>query len=240
LGGCVPLPAGRPIDMFTPAILILAIATSAQAPFDQRENPEAVTEAAPPCVTSSATSPVYSPTAWQVVPDSNFPAGVVGPAMAGWDSSSCNTGGTAFPQFTTSPIAGSKPVPLHYVDGLNPANNRSCGNTDPAKGVTLFSQARMPNGTLTTCGPIATQIQNLEHEFGHKLTLNDSSCSGYIMSNVAFPPQTGTTPPPPLPRAIQDAECAQANTSNITPSEQPPPVFTCAGYAGSPPGTRSS
>src|SRR5579862_3478043 len=103
-------------------------------------------EASSPCVSSPYSSPLYSPAAWQLVPDSSVPAGLVGAAEAAWDSPSCNTNGTAFPPFTTSPIAGSRPVPVSYVNGVNPANNRSCGQTT-ASGITLYSMAKMPNGT---------------------------------------------------------------------------------------------
>jgi hypothetical protein len=84
----------------------------------------------------------------------------------------------------------------------------------------------MPSGVTTSCGATNILTQNLEHELGHRLDLadqNSASCPGYIMSQVAFPPQTGPIPPQPLPRAIQQAECNEANQLNTTPAEQPPP-----------------
>jgi hypothetical protein len=209
--------------MLSAAILLPGLALLLQLPIEQPGTSENVIDAAASCVGAASTAPLYSPPAWQLIPDSNFPGGVVGPAIDGWNNPSCNTNGTAFPQFTTTSVPGSKPVPVHYVTGLNPLNPRSCGQTT-ASGITIFTQAKMPNGTTTTCGPINTQIQNLEHEMGHQLDLADSACPGYIMSPVAFPPQTGQTPPPPLPRSIQSSECAEANQFNITPAEQPPPL----------------
>jgi hypothetical protein len=205
------------------AILWMALAASNQLPVEQPDTAGEVVIEATSCVGSLSSNPLYSPPAWRLVPDSNFPPGVVGPAMEGWDNSGCNTNGSAFPQFTSTPTAGSKPVPLHYVNGLNQSNVHSCGQTN-AGGITLYSEAKMPNGTTTSCGSIAIEIQNLEHELGHQLDLADSKCPGYIMSPVAFPPQTGPIPPQPNPRAIQPAECAEADQFNITPAEQPPPL----------------
>ena len=168
--------------------------------------------AASPCVSSIYTSPLYSPAAWQLVPDSTVPPGLVDAAEAAWNSPSCNTSGTAFPMFTTSPSAGSKPVPVTYVNGLNPSNPRSCGQTAPS-GITIYSQAKMPSGTTASCGSGNVQTQTLEHELGHQLGLADSSCAGYIMSQVASPPQTGSIPPQPMPRAIQGPNAARPTRS---------------------------
>jgi hypothetical protein len=180
-------------------------------------------DASSSCVTALSTSPLFSPSAIQLVPDATVPPGMVAAAEAAWNSSSCNTNGTAFPVFTTAAISGSRSVPVNYVNGINPNNSFTCGITG-VTGITIYSQAKMPNGTTTSCGSGNIQTQNLEHEMGHELDLADSSCLGYIMSQVAFPPQTGPIPPQPLPRAIQPSECAEANTMNITPAEQPPPT----------------
>jgi hypothetical protein len=145
-----------------------------------------------PCVTSRSVNPLYGPTAWQLVPDGSVPSGLIAPAMAAWDASSCNSGGSGFPQFTTSPVPGSRPVPVSYVAGKNPLNGSSCGQTSSI-GIILYSMANKPGGGTVGCGNTSVLIQNLEHELGHQLDLADSSCSGYIMSQVAYPPQTAAT-----------------------------------------------
>jgi hypothetical protein len=181
------------------------------------------TKGTDPCVTSLTANPLYGPTAWQLVPDSSVPSDIVAPAMAAWDSSSCNSGGISFPQFTTSPVPGSRPVPISYVQGKNPFNGSSCGRTSN-NGITLYTIANKPGGGTVSCGNTNVLIQNLEHELGHQLDLADSNCAGYIMSQLAYPPQTGPIPPQPIPRNIHPSECAEANHDNITPAEQPPPT----------------
>jgi hypothetical protein len=202
------------------------------------ENSESLPEedlnlkATDPCVTSLSTNPLFGPSAWQLVPDSSVPAGIVAPAMAAWDNASCNSGGTSFPPFMTSAVSGARPVPVSYVQGTNPDRNGSCGHTSPA-GITLYSTASKPGGGTVNCGNTSILIQNLEHELGHQLDLADttnSNCVGYIMSQLAFPPQTGSTPPQPIPRFIHQSECAEAGHDNITPAEQappPPPPVVC-------------
>ena len=213
--------------MSASCIVLLAVALASQTPAAPPDSPGAGLEAAAPCVTSSSTSPLYSPPAYQIEPDGNVPSGVVAAAEAAWDSSGCNTNGTAFPLLTPNAVSGSKPVTVTYVEGLNPDNNRSCGQTTPqgpsAYAITLYSQARGESGAIGSCGSTAALTQSLEHELGHMLNLADSNCPGYIMSQVAFPPQTGPIPPQPATRTIQPAECAEANKMNITPAEQPPP-----------------
>jgi hypothetical protein len=213
------------------AILILAVVLSTQVPLAAPDSsnaaPEATPESTPSCVSSQTTSPVYAPPAYQIEPDGSVPSGIVAAAEGGWDSSGCNTNGTAFPQLTPNAVSGSKPVTVSFVGGLNPRNNNSCGQTVPSGSssysILLYSEARGASGAIGSCGSTAALTQSLEHEFGHLLDLADSTCPGYIMGPVAFPPQTGSIPPQPNTRSIQPGECALANHMNITPAEQAPP-----------------
>lgn len=208
--------------MAAPAIYLLAVALSGQAPDSSAVTPDA----AAPCVSAETTSPLYSPPAYQIEPDSSVPPAIVAAAEGAWNNPDCNSGGTAFPSLTPTAVPGARQVFVSYVNGLNPRNNSSCGQTTPvgtAYSITIYSQARGPSGSIGSCGSTAAMTQSLEHEFGHLLDLNDSTCPGYIMGPVAFPPKTGPLPPQPLSRSIQPAECAEANQFNITPAEQPPP-----------------
>jgi hypothetical protein len=213
--------------MASRAGFLLAAALAYQAPNTGIDFPSIAFDATGSCVTATSTSPLYSPPAYQLQPDGSVPSGVVANAEAAWNSSGCNTNGTAFPLLTPNAITGSKPVTVSYVSGLNPSNNQECGNTKPSGPssyrITLYSQARLDTGVLVSCGNTAIITQSLEHEIGHLLDLADSNCPGYIMSQVAFSPQTGSAPPQPATRTIQPAECAEANQMNITPAEQPPP-----------------
>lgn len=210
--------------MLAAGALFVTIAVSTQPP--EMAPDSVVIESSSPCVADNSSNP-NAPAVYQLIPDANVPSGLVGPAIAAWNSPSCNPNGTGFPQFTSNPGAGEVPIPLHYSTGLNPRNTRSCGQFDPATGaITLYSQAQLPSGSTGSCGPPTIVTQSLEHEMGHRLGLGDvssASCPGYIMSQVAYPPQTGPTPPPPLTRSIQGAECQEANKLNTTPAEQPPP-----------------
>jgi hypothetical protein len=213
--------------MSAPAVLLLAVALSDQALASAPDQFDFMPDAAVSCVGSISTSPLYSPPAYQIEPDSSVPPGIVAAAESAWNSSSCNANGTAFPLLTPNAVSGSKPVSVSIVSGLNPRNNNSCGQTAPSGAgsyqIILYTQARGPSGSIGSCGSTAAMTQSLEHEFGHLLNLADSTCPGYIMGPVAFPPQTGSLPPQPNPRSIQPAECAEANQVNITPAEAPPP-----------------
>lgn len=178
------------------------------------------------CVTATSTSPLYSPPAYQLQPDGSVPSGVVANAEAAWNSAGCNVNGTAFPLLTPNAVAGSIPVSVSYLSGYNLTDPTECGHTSPpsatSRAIVLYSQARL-NGVLVSCGNTAILTQTLEHEVGHLLNLADSNCPGYIMSEMAYAPQTGSAPPQPATRSIQSSECAKANQMNITPAEQPPP-----------------
>jgi hypothetical protein len=200
--------------MIALSALLIVLSASAQPQDISSDAATVDASSAPSCVGSSASYP-NAPAVYQIVPDGSVPPGIAGTAASAWDDPSCNPGGTGFPEFTTNPTPGAVQVPVHYSTGLNPANSRSCGQFDPATGsITLFSQAAMPNGGTGSCGSTAIETQSLEHELGHRLGLSDqnsTTCPGYIMSQVAYPPQTGPIPPQPLDRSIHPAECNEAN-----------------------------
>ena len=220
--------------MVASAVLLLILSASSQP---QEYSPDAVLieSSAASCVGSQASYP-NAPAVYQIVPDANVPSGIAATAASAWNNASCNPGGTSFPRFTTSPEPGAVPVPLHFnASALNDRNNFSCGQFNALTGeITIFAHAKLPNGTIGSCGASNIEAQSLEHELGHRLGLIDqyaTNCQGFIMSQVAYPPATGSIPPQPLPRSIQPGECGEANTLNKTPTERaatppPPPAPT--------------
>lgn len=194
------------------------------------------------CVVPTAPNP-NAPAVYQLSPDGSVPAGLVGPAIAAWNSPGCNPNGTGFPTFSSTPEPGAIVIPVRFEPGPNPAGPSECGQWNPNTGViTLFATASMPDGGTGSCGSTQYELQSLEHEMGHVLRLGDvssSTCPGYIMSQVAYPPQTGPLPQQPMTRSIHSAECSEANQQNTTPAERtpppPPPPVQCPPTCTCPP-----
>jgi hypothetical protein len=201
-----------------------------QAGREPQLQPEAAPKnaTAPPtnsCVSANVTSPTYDPAAVIQIVASGFPSSSDMPnAMSAWNSPSCNPGDTGFPTFQTAPAPGARIINIQYFSGLNPTDNRSCGQTI-GNGVAIYTQSRLQSGQIVSCGSDNVITQNIEHELGHVLGLRDSSCSGYIMSPIQYTVGNGSGPPPaPISRSIKPDECREGDYLHITPAEAPPPT----------------
>jgi len=72
------------------------------------------------CVVPTAPNP-NAPAVYQLSPDGSVPAGLVGPAIAAWNSPGCNPNGTGFPTFASTPEPGALVIPVRFEPGPNPA-----------------------------------------------------------------------------------------------------------------------
>jgi hypothetical protein len=159
----------------------------------------------------------------QLVP-SGFPSGLsnaVANGMGMWNGTSCNTGGDDFPLFQFDSAGAGRTITVMFVAGKNPQNPASCGNL-AGNVISVYSQVNNPiTGGTASCAAADIVTQNIAHELGHLLGLDNqfsSSCYGFIMSQVVFQPNGAI-----IGRSVRPEECQQANTSNITFPEQPPP-----------------
>lgn len=144
--------------------------------------------------------------------------------MNGWNATSCNTNGTAFPRFVSSGTADES-IYVQYITGVNP-HGRACaafsGGTDGRGAVIAFYSRILINGVEYDC-PTATDIvaDTFAHELGHYLGLDHSSCTNYIMSPGPVTVGSGGLSWS-TSRQVQASECSQANTNSTTPAERPP------------------
>jgi hypothetical protein len=149
-------------------------------------------------------------------------------AIAAWNATACNDGDD-FPVLSTAGAA-DETIQVFFDPGISQArddnNNSVCGQIDHGgmtdgsnATITLFGTIRLASGDSHDCytnSDIAAD--SVAHELGHYLGLDDSGCSGYIMSNrlgsVVNGQFTWDTS-----RQVQSAECALADSTNMTNAE---------------------
>ena len=124
---------------------------------------------------------------------------------ADWNLSSCNSNGTAFPPFaigTSQPSSGPGAQTINVVYDAGPGNGE-CGNYT-ANTITLYGNAILGNdpNRVVTC---SASVSDFEHELGHVLDLNHTSCAGYIMSSDTVAVNGNLTI-----RSIRAGECVTA------------------------------
>jgi hypothetical protein len=97
-------------------------------------------------------------------------------ALAMWGS--CSTYGAGFPNFQL------EPGPERVISArLVPASGKAICGELRGREIVLYAFARLPNGSVLRCEPIA---ETLAHELGHVLGLldapNEAGCSEHIMA----------------------------------------------------------
>ena len=150
---------------------------------------------------------------WQNPPYSNL----VSDGDAMWNGA-CNT--ENIPLFTTG-TAGTT-LNVTYNSGIDTTNgNYVCGFQPPGTNTILLWRYALDSGghAIPCFNNEAGLAQNLAHEIGHWLGLqdqNDPACNSHIMG-----PDN-----PNVTRSVHSDECAEADTLNTTPSE------TGSGFGG--------
>ena len=141
----------------------------------------------------------------------------------------CNDGND-FPLFTTAGT-GQANITIEIFQGASDdivGNFTVCGQLDAepngASGtITLFTQFKDNQGRFHSCNNDGAHpgvvSDNIAHELGHYLGLDDTSCFDNIMSGAPAQP-VGNTYQILSTREITDAECAQADANNTNPVEQ--------------------
>jgi hypothetical protein len=153
---------------------------------------------------------------------SGLPAGLLDEfrsAYGAWNSGQCKSIWYSFPNFQETAQGAGRTVTLQVVSGFNPNNNQACGNFAAVTNtITVFEWARTSDGTQTVpCQRSDIFLDNLTHELGHLLGLQDqgTSCSGYIMSQAAL-----TSSGAYIDRTLRQSECDKVDETNYTPLEQ--------------------
>jgi len=98
----------------------------------------------------------------------------------GWNRQRCNTAEADFPLFLERSVDGSRRVEVHYQEGFNPHNNRSCGRWQDGV-VWLYGRAYWEE-RVVSCTRALEFTDTVTHELGHVLGLADSTCTGWAMS----------------------------------------------------------
>lgn len=135
-----------------------------------------------------------------------------------WNASSCNTNGTAFPQFQIGSSGAGRILNVVWNEGLNLENPHSCGGFVGNR-IDLYSKVRNParGDQVEGCGGNNVLGQTFAHELGHALGLRDqfsTSCRGFMMYQREY-----TSEGLLRGRSIQDSECSMADQINMTSVE---------------------
>lgn len=142
-----------------------------------------------------------------VTTDGSLPPQVIDQALALW--SSCANYGSGFPVFLSGPV-GTRNVTVTYLWTKNIAT--TCG-TFAGSTIKLYEYYTDRNGRLQRCGSLA---QNLAHELGHVLGLDDSpsgtNCQGTIMAPLTVVNERR--------RKVSPEECSLAGQKWLTTEEQ--------------------
>lgn len=133
--------------------------------------------------------------------------------MAAWNSSSCNSSGTDFPRFQESSAGAGRTITVSMLAGKNPDNPNSCGRFI-GNNILMYEKVQTSAGTQD-CYTANVLQDNAVHELGHVLGLNDSTCSGYGMSQTQFTPSASY-----VDRVLRGSECSIVEDTNQTPTEQ--------------------
>lgn len=141
-------------------------------------------------------------------------AGDISAAIGMWET--CSSFETGFPALLPN-ASGTMNVTVQLIPGAQPSPVGGCGHLDPQIGAngaivggTIFVYETLYDGT--SCEPTRTEV--IAHELGHFLGLDDSTCSGRIMSGNNM--QAGS-------RSVGSDECSRVDQQWQTPSEPPPP-----------------
>lgn len=128
----------------------------------------------------------------------------------------CASFGSGFPGLLLNG-SGTYDISVQLIPGRRPSPTGGCGYLDPQIGSngaiiggTIFVYEALYDGT--SCGP--TRAEVIAHELGHVLGLNDTTCSGHIMSGNNL--QAGS-------RVVWGEECSRVDQQWDTPNEPPPP-----------------
>lgn len=134
-----------------------------------------------------------------------------------WNDTQCNTGGNSFPAFQEIPDFALRMVDVIFRSGRNPDNAISCARA-AGNLIEIFETANKPTGGTYDCMRSDILEDNVGHELGHLLGLQDqstSACGGYSMGQVAFTPSGSY-----VDRQVRSSECWKVNDVNYTPAEQ--------------------
>lgn len=140
---------------------------------------------------------------------SQFPSGfhdALVNAQLRWNDSDCNYQ-DRFPILQTFEPA-TRTIRFFYQAGFH-TDDRVCG-TFNGQDVTVFQFAKNQFNETIPCTRSDVLKDVLAHEIGHVYSLNDTSCTGYMMSRSSG----GTTRTPPRPSARKSA------TSSTTPTSR--------------------
>lgn len=98
-------------------------------------------------------------------------------------------------------------------EGFNPANENSCGRL-VGNDILVCTLARNDTGSTIQCDQSSILTDVIAHQLGHLLGLEDSTCSGYAMSQTSF-----TAGGSYINRSVKSAECSKLREVNATPTE---------------------
>lgn len=133
-----------------------------------------------------------------------------------WDG--CQGAGTSFPSIKSTG-SGDITIQVNFNGGSCPISGCACGSIQRSTN----SSGQLVGATITLYGKTNsgqtcnsnTMPETLAHEVGHALGLENSSCTGYIMSGNA----------PAGSRTVQPDECSGVEGRWVHPNEtqSPPP-----------------
>lgn len=132
----------------------------------------------------------------------------MGKASAEWNN--CGSGG--FPWLQTHDF-NTRTINFHYQSGFNPANRSACGVYD-GQNVTIFQYAANESNETIPCTRSDVLEDVLAHEIGHVYSLDDSSCSNFIMSQLPWHNNSYS------PRGVRTEECELVDDTYYTEEEE--------------------
>ena len=167
-----------------------------------------------PCLSSKrqAGDAVYYPSIYLNL--SGFPSQfhtALNTASGEWNN--CNYNGSSdFPPLQYHD-PNTRTINFHFQAGFNPSNRSACGVFD-GQDVTVFEFAANSNNETIPCTRSDVLEDVLAHELGHVYSLNDSSCSSYIMSQLSWRNNSYS------PTAVRAEECQLVDETYYTEEEE--------------------